>query len=310
MRLVSFTDSTEDPPVTDRSECELPGTAKVARTGVVEGEEVVDLTDPLIGLPGDMRELLAQGASALTRAEAAAKSGARRSPLASVRLLAPVAEPAKVLAIGMNYRAHVAELGREPPEFQVWFNKQRTCVVGPGDGIEMPRVSEMLDYEGELAFVIGTRCRYVDRDSAPEVVAGFSIMNDVSVRDWQWRSPTWTMGKSFDTHGPLGPWLVTPDELGDPHDLRLRTWVNDELRQDGATADMIFSCWEMVEHLSEAFTLEPGDVISTGTPSGVGASFDPPKWMRIGDKVRVEIEGLGVLENTVVAHSDPQTSVV
>ena len=132
------------------------------------------------------------------------------------------------------------------------------------------------------------------------MVAGFSIMNDVSVRDWQWRSPTWTMGKSFDSHGPLGPWLVTPDEIPDPQDLRLRTWVNDELRQDASTDDMIFSCAQMVEELSTVFTLEPGDVVSTGTPAGVGASFDPPKWLVAGDSVRIEIEGIGILENPVI----------
>lgn len=290
MRLVSFT--VGDP---------TTATPDAVRTGVLAGDEVVDLTDPAVGLPADMCELLEAGESALERAVASLGTSARRHPLASIRLLAPVPRPAKVLGIGLNYRDHVAELGREIPEHQVWFNKQRTCVIGPGEGIEAPRVSELLDYEGELAFVIGRRCRHVERSDAPGVVAGFTIMNDVSVRDWQWRAPTWTMGKSFDTHGPLGPWLVTPDELADPHRLRVRTWVGDELRQDGSTEDMIFSCWEMVEELSTAFTLEPGDVISTGTPAGVGASFDPPKWLRAGDVVRIDIEGIGTLENPVVA---------
>jgi 2-keto-4-pentenoate hydratase/2-oxohepta-3-ene-1,7-dioic acid hydratase in catechol pathway len=130
-------------------------------------------------------------------------------------------------------------------------------------------------------------------------------MNDVSVRDWQWRTPTWTLGKSFDTHGPLGPWLVTADEVADPHRLRIRTWVNDELRQDASTDDMIFSCWAMVEELSTVFTLEPGDVISTGTPAGVGAGFDPPKWLVAGDRVRIEIDGVGRLENPVIDEGIP-----
>lgn len=290
MRLVSFRSSEPGPAAHDQP-----------RAGLLEGEEVVDLTDPQVGLPADMCDLLALGPEALERTRTAPRTRARRVPLQSVKLLAPVPRPAKVLAIGLNYRRHVAEMGAEIPRHQVWFNKQRTCVVGPGHTIELPRVSELLDYEGELAFVIGRRCRHVKKADAPSVVAGFTIMNDVSVRDWQWRSPTWTMGKSFDTHGPLGPWLVTSDELGDPHRLGIRTWVGDELRQDGSTDDMIFTCWEMVEHLSTAFTLEPGDVISTGTPSGVGAGLDPPRWLRAGDVVRIEIESIGVLENQVVA---------
>lgn len=273
------------------------------RTGVLVGDEVVDLTDPEVGLSGDMVELLAEGEGALARAEAAPRGAARRLALDEVRLLAPVPRPPAVLAIGMNYAAHVAEFGREPPEHQVWFNKQRTCVVGPGAAIEIPAVSEQVDYEGELAFVIARRCRHVAAADAQSVIAGFTIMNDVSVRDWQWRSPTWTMGKSFDTHGPLGPWLVTGDEVGDPGRLRLRTWVDDELRQDGSTEDLLFDCAAMVELLSTACTLEPGTVVSTGTPPGVGASFDPPRWLVPGNVVRIEIEGVGVLANPVVAES-------
>ena len=148
-------------------------------------------------------------------------------------------------------------------------------MVGPGDDVHMPRVSNLLDYEGELAIVIGERCRHVPEDRAHEVIAGYTIANDVSVRDWQLRTPTMTMGKSFDTHGPLGPWIVTADELGDPHALAIKTWVNDELRQDGNTREMIYDCYQQVAHLSEAFTLEPGDVIATGTPAGIGAVRQP-----------------------------------
>ena len=184
----------------------------------------------------------------------------------------------------------------------MFFNKQVTCVVGPDDDVHMPRVSSLLDYEGELAIVIGTRCRHVPEDRAHEVIAGYTIANDVSVRDWQLRTPTMTMGKSFDTHGPLGPWVVTPDELGDPHDLGIRTYVNDELRQDGNTGEMIYDCFQQVAHLSEAFTLEPGDVIATGTPAGIGAVRQPfPEGLlKVGDVVRVEIDGIGELVNTVV----------
>jgi len=227
-------------------------------------------------------------------------------PLDDVRLLAP-AQPRKYLAIGLNYADHIAESGMQAPEFPIFFNKQVTCVVGPGADVHMPRVSSLLDYEGELAIVIGRRCRHVPAEHAPEVIAGYTIANDVSVRDWQLRTPTMTMGKSFDTHGPMGPWLVTADDLpgGDPHGLRLRTWVNGELRQDAPTSDMLFDCWDMVEHLTTAFTLEPGDVVSTGTPSGVGAGRQPPQWLVAGDTVRIEIEGIGVLENPVIAEPEP-----
>jgi 2-keto-4-pentenoate hydratase/2-oxohepta-3-ene-1,7-dioic acid hydratase in catechol pathway len=275
------------------------------RPGLVSGDEVVDLTDPAVGLPADMIAILELGDAALYTARKAAGGRARRLALSEVEFLAPVQGPPTVLAIGMNYGSHIAELGRATPEFQVWFNKQRTCVIGPGDGIVVPAVSDQVDYEGELAMVIGRRCRHVPAARAMDVVAGFTILNDVSVRDWQWRTPTFTMGKSFDTHGPVGPWMVTPDELGDPQGLSLRTWVNDQLRQDGSTADMLFDCAQQIEHLTTAFTLEPGDIISTGTPSGVGASFDPPKWLRPGDVVRIEIEGIGTLENPVIASPPP-----
>jgi 2-keto-4-pentenoate hydratase/2-oxohepta-3-ene-1,7-dioic acid hydratase in catechol pathway len=228
-----------------------------------------------------------------------------RHDVEEVRLLAPV-RPRKYLAIGLNYADHIAESGMEAPEFPVFFNKQVTCVVGPGDDVHMPRVSNLLDYEGELAIVIGKRCRHVPADRASEVIAGYTIANDLSVRDWQLRTPTMTMGKSFDTHGPLGPWVVTADELGDPHDLRIKTYVNDELRQDGGTSEMVFDCFEQVAHLSQAFTLEPGDVIATGTPAGIGAVRQPfPEGLlKVGDTVRIEIDGIGSLENTVVAEPD------
>ncbi len=226
---------------------------------------------------------------------------ARRHPLEHVQLLAPV-RPRKFLAIGLNYADHIAESGLAAPEHPVFFNKQVTCVVGPDEDVHMPRVSTLLDYEGELAIVIGKRCRHVPEAQAHEVIAGYTITNDVSVRDWQLRTPTMTLGKSFDTHGPLGPWLVSADELGDPHDLPIRTFVNDELRQDGNTHEMIFNCFQQVAHLSKAFTLEPGDVIATGTPAGIGAVRQPfpAGLLKVGDVVRIEIDGIGVLRNTVV----------
>lgn len=269
--------------------------------GVVEGDAVLDISaaDP---------EISSEPALALLAGRAHLQGLARIAPrrqLGEVRLLAP-ARPRKFLGIGLNYADHIAESGMEAPAFPVFFNKQVTCVVGTGEGVHMPRVSNLLDYEGELAIVIGTRCRHVPPERAAEVIAGYTIANDVSVRDWQIRTPTMTIGKSFDTHGPLGPWLVTPDELGDPHNLRIRTYVNDELRQDGNTAEMIYDCFTQVAHLSEAFTLEPGDVIATGTPAGIGAVRQPfpDGLLKVGDVVRIEIEGIGELRNTVIEEPD------
>jgi 2-keto-4-pentenoate hydratase/2-oxohepta-3-ene-1,7-dioic acid hydratase in catechol pathway len=275
------------------------------RVGVVTESGIVDLSAAAPDLPGEMTALLAAGEQAL---QAAAKAAAHaRSWLApaAVRLAAPIPRPPKFLAIGLNYADHVAEAGLERPALPTVFNKQSTCVTGPRDPVQMPRVSSALDYEGELGFAIGRRCRHVPRARAHEVIAGYLVVNDVTVRDWQFRTPTWTMGKSFDTHGPLGPWLTTPDEVGDPHGLRLRTWVNGELRQDSNTKQLIFDCFALVEHLSTAFTLEPGDVVTTGTPSGVGIAMKPPKLLRVGDVVRVEIDGLGALENPVVPEPAP-----
>jgi 2-keto-4-pentenoate hydratase/2-oxohepta-3-ene-1,7-dioic acid hydratase in catechol pathway len=273
------------------------------------GDEVVDLADPTsdLALSSTMRELVAVGPDGLERARLAATRRAPRHPLEVVRRHAPVPDPPAILAIGMNYRAHVAELGREPPEFQYWFNKQRTAITGPGDPIVLPAVSESVDYEGELAMVIGRRCQNVPAARALEVVAGFTIINDVSARDWQWRTPTFTVGKSFDTHAPCGPELVTGDELGDPGALAIRTWVNDELRQDSTTADMIFDCRDMIAYLSTAFPLESGTVIATGTPAGVGAGFDPPRFLADGDTVRIAVEGIGELANPVVDGGEPLT---
>jgi 2-keto-4-pentenoate hydratase/2-oxohepta-3-ene-1,7-dioic acid hydratase in catechol pathway len=272
------------------------------RLGLVEGEEVVDLSaaDPALS-PEPARALDEAGAERL--AELA--TDAERRPLADVRLLSP-ATPRKYLAIALNYADHIAESGMEAPQVPMFFNKQVSCVVGPGADVHRPRVSDKLDYEGELAVVIGRRCRHVSVEDAAEAIAGYTIANDVSVRDWQMRAMTMTIGKSFDTHGPLGPWLVTGDELGDPQSLGIRTFVNDEQRQDGNTEDMVFDCFQQVSHLSEAFTLEPGDVIATGTPAGVGSAFQPfPEgFLKAGDTVRIEIDGIGELRNEVIEEPD------
>ena len=278
------------------------------RIGVVQGEEIVDLAGAAPELPMETIALLAAGSGALAAAERAAARPGPRIPLAEVHLEAPLRRPAKLLAVGLNYAEHAAEMGRERPGVPIVFNKQTSCIVGPWDPVHLPRVSRALDYEGELAFVIGRRCRHVPRDRAAEVIAGYTVMNDVSVRDWQGRSPTMTMGKSFDTHGPMGPWLVIGDEVADPHGLGLRTWVNGELRQDSNTKDLIFDCFALVEHLSTAFTLEPGDVVSTGTPAGVAVGRKPPPWLVAGDVVRIEIEGIGQIENPVI--DEPDTALL
>ena len=258
-----------------------PGASKIAVLGGI---------DPI--------GLLAAGPDAI---RAAVDAATHRLPLDELALLAPIPRPPKFLAIGLNYADHSAEAGLPAPDFPVFFNKQTTCVIGPGEGIHVPRASSLVDYECELAVVIGRRCRHVPADRALEVVAGYTVVNDVTVRDWQLRAPTMTIGKSFDTHGPMGPWVVTADEIPDPQDLGLRTWVNGELLQDASTAEMIFTCAQQIETLSTSFTLEPGDVIATGTPAGVGMLRQPARWLVPGDTVAVEVDGIGRLENPVVA---------
>jgi 2-keto-4-pentenoate hydratase/2-oxohepta-3-ene-1,7-dioic acid hydratase in catechol pathway len=214
--------------------------------------------------------------------------------------------PSKFFAIGLNFADHSVETGLARPDFATVIPKATTSVSGPFDPIIRPVASEQLDYEGELGIVIGTRCRQVSREQAPSVIAGYLIVNDVSVRDWQMRTTQWSMGKSFDTHGPIGPWITTPEEIGDPHSLELRTFVNGELRQQASTADLIFDCFDIVEQLSATCTLEPGDVIATGTPAGVALGDNNDYgWLQPGDIVRVEIDGLGAIENQVVPEDRP-----
>lgn len=271
------------------------------RIGAVVGESVVDFAAALPHLPQTMVTFLRAGQAAMDEAKTAVAAGWHRLALSKVRLEAPVPRPGKVLAIGLNYADHVREGGRAMPEHQIWFSKQATCIVGPGDAIKIPKVSDKIDYEAELCVVIGRRCRHVPRARAHEVIAGYMCGNDVSVRDWQQRSPTMMMGKGFDTHGPTGPWIVTPDEAGDVSRLRVRCLVNGQVLQHASTAEMIFDIPAQIEHLTAAFTLEPGDVIFTGTPAGVGIYRKPPVLLKAGDRVRVEIEGVGALENSCEA---------
>lgn len=273
------------------------------RVGAVLGDEVIDSLGNS-NIPATMLEFLAAGESALTAMSEQINSGKNRLALTEVKLLAPVPKPGKYLGMGLNYPEHINETSAEKPEYPLFFNKQTTCVIADGEAIHIPKVSDKVDYEGELAFVIGKRCRHVSVEKAAQVIAGFTIANDVSVRDWQVRSPTWTLGKSFDTHGPLGPWLVTADEIANPHHLNIKTWVDDELRQNANTEQMIFSCYEMVAYLSTVMTLEPGDVITTGTPSGVGVKMKPRGYLKAGQTVKIEIEGIGVLSNPVINEPD------
>jgi 2-keto-4-pentenoate hydratase/2-oxohepta-3-ene-1,7-dioic acid hydratase in catechol pathway len=263
--------------------------------GVVLDDEIVDLAETSPGFPADMLAFLELGQEALAAARRAAHRSTVRIPLADVTIGAPIRRPPKILAVGLNYRDHIRETGAARPQVPVIFNKQSTAVVGPNEPILIPPESSAIDYEGELAMVIGERAR--------EVVAGLTVCNDVSVRDWQKRTPTMTMGKSWDSHCPLGPYLVTLDEIPDPHALTLVTRVNGEVRQHASTAEMIFDCWDLVAHLSTAFTLEPGDVISTGTPAGVGMAMSPQQWLRAGDAVSIAIDRIGELSNPVVAEA-------
>jgi len=281
--------------------------ANRTRIGAVVEEGVVDGLDDA-AIPDTMLAFLNAGAPALNAMQKLLDRVATRIPLSQVKLLAPIPRPGKFLGIGLNYADHIAETGRERPEYPTVFTKQSTCVIGQGDAIHLPKVSDKLDYEGELAFVVGTRCRHVAVTEAPAMIAGYTIVNDVTVRDWQNRSPTWTLGKSFDTHGPMGPWLVTADEISDPHNLTLKTWSDDELRQNANTCQMLFNCYELLSYLSQVMTLEPGDVISTGTPSGVGVKMQPRGYLQAGQTAKISIEGLGVLSNPVI--NEPKGHIV
>lgn len=271
--------------------------------GLVREPDIVDLAGP--GEAGlAMEALLADWPHSFLGLNEHWSSD-RAVPLADVHLHAPVAKPSKFLAIAANYQSHIDEVKAAnpayvPPTSQRWFTKLPSCINGPFDAILQPPESDQLDWEVELAIIIGKRCRRVTAANAAGVIAGFTICNDVSARDWQKRSPTIMLGKSFDTHGPLGPWLVTPDEIDDPHALALRCWVNGVLVQSGSTAEMIDDCFAQIEYLSTVCTLEPGDVIATGTPFGTGGSRQPPHYLKPGDIVRCEVERIGAIEAEVL----------
>ncbi len=240
------------------------------------------------------------GVISALRGPASGRVIVEKVPLEGIEFLAPVPQPPRIFGIGLNYADHAAETGREPPAFQTWFMKQITAVNAPYGFVEKPSVSDMLDFEVELVVIIAAKARHVPVERAHEVIAGYCVGCDYSVRDWQKATPTMIMGKGFDTHAPFGPVLVTADEIADLDQLRLRCYVNGQLMQDGCVADLIFKVPQMIAHLSTAFTLLPGDVIFTGTPAGVGIARNPPVYLFAGDSVRCEIDGLGMIENKIV----------
>lgn len=271
------------------------------RLGVVQGDGVIDLAS--LGVThGDILKLISDGRQGLERIARQLDKAAAQFPLEAIRLLAPIPRPGKYLAIGMNYRKHAEEaerLGIARPKQQLWFNKQTSCIAGPYDDIEIG-VTEKLDYEVELGVVIGKPAKGVSEAQAREHIFGYVVANDVSARDWQMHSPTFTVGKSFDTHGPIGPWIVTADEIEDPHSLDVRCLVNGSVRQSSNTSELIYNIYQQIAYLSTAFTLESGDLLATGTPEGVGIGRQPPVFLQPGDVVRCEVAQIGAIENHVV----------
>ncbi|MGD0052382.1 MAG: fumarylacetoacetate hydrolase family protein [Vulcanimicrobiaceae bacterium] len=273
------------------------------RIGAWTDRGIVDLLAVDPELPDSLAGLLAGGPPALERAaRAAATAGpAYRTARDEVTLLPPIPAPGKIICIGLNYRDHAAEVKLELPTSVAVFAKWPNVLIADGAPIVIPAASSKVDYEAELAFVIGTRAHHVAEADAFSVIGGYTCFNDVSVRDYQARTSQWTMGKVWDTHGPCGPVLVTRDELPDPGNLRIRCSIDGETLQDSSTSQMVFSVPRLVAELSAVMTLEPGDIVSTGTPAGVGVSRNPRRWIRPGERVRVEIEGIGALENPAVA---------
>ncbi len=267
----------------------------LTRTGIVVGETIIDS-----GIDGTMIDLIRQWDEVRPALEARAAAGGG-VPLSDVTLEAPVQRPGKIFAIGLNYADHIAESKMATPERQVWFTKAQTSVNAPFADIEIATGTMTNDYEVELVAIIGKGGKHIDAADAPAAIFGYCVGNDVTERMWQHASPQWSLGKSFDTHAPMGPWIVTADELGDPHALGLRCFVNGERRQDSNTRHLVFDIWQQVEHLSTGMTLEPGDCLFTGTPGGVGAAMDPRQFLQPGDVVRCEIDGLGHIEGTMVA---------
>ena len=271
-----------------------------ARLGVLTGEEIADLSQ-VAGAPASLLDLLQAGGDAVAAIKPLAEK-APRLPLSGVTLLPVIPRPGKIICLGLNYAEHAAEGGREKPDYPNFFMRSATTLIGQGAGIPRPRVSEQLDFEAELAAVIGRRVpRHVAKAEALSYVAGYACFNDVSVRDYQRRTPQWTIGKNFDGTGPFGPAFVTADELPPgATGLRIESRLNGKVMQSANTRDMIFPVDETIMLLAQCMTLEPGDVLVMGTPAGVGFARTPPLWMKAGDMIEIEIEGVGLLSNPVV----------
>jgi 2-keto-4-pentenoate hydratase/2-oxohepta-3-ene-1,7-dioic acid hydratase in catechol pathway len=276
--------------------------------GIVTGERVVGLS----GAGYDnVLSLIAGWETAKADVEAFLKEPPKEAAaeLSSVTLLAPIPRPPKLICIGLNYRDHAIESKMEIPTVPTVFNKFPNVVIGPAEPIVLPANSAKPDYEAEFAFVIGRGGRHIHADRWQEHVFGYTIVNDVSARDWQLeRGTQWLMGKTFDTFAPMGPWIVTADEIADPHALDVRMTIGGEVLQNSNTRELIFGIPQLIEYLSAAVTLEPGDVISTGTPAGVGFGFKPPRWLRPGDECVVSVSGIGELRNPVVAEAAMQSA--
>ena len=286
----------------------------IQKIGAVVDDQIIDFS--ISHLPKSMIEFIELGDDGINQADALIAKNDSKISINEVKLMAPIPKPNKILGVGLNYKAHKEEaakaaadlLGKPQEKYPTIFNKQNSSVVGPYDDMHKPDASDFFDYEGELGFVIGKQCRHVPYDKASSVIYGYTVVNDATIRDWQMRGPpmTMTMGKSWDTHCPFGPYLVTSDEVGNPHQLKLETHVNGELRQSASTDGLIHDCFTVVEYLSTAFTLEPGDLIATGTPEGVAATSR--NWLKVNDVVKVTIEKLGFIENKVIAEPDSTAS--
>lgn len=250
-------------------------------------------------------QFIEAGPEALAKAAAFAEKSpaSARHKLHAVRLRAPIPRPRKLICVGLNYLDHAKETGAQIPTVPTIFNKFATAVIGPGDNIVLPRVSKAPDYEAEFAFVIGRGGRHIGSDDWHDHVFGYTIVNDVSARDYQRATSQWLMGKTFDTFAPMGPWIVSADEIADPHNLDVQMEINGEILQDSNTRELIFKVPDLIAFLSSVFTLEPGDIVSTGTPAGVGFARKPPRYLRPGDDLIVRIPPIGELRNPVVAET-------
>jgi 2-keto-4-pentenoate hydratase/2-oxohepta-3-ene-1,7-dioic acid hydratase in catechol pathway len=272
-------------------------TADGPKIGIVNGAQI-----SLCDYPGTMIDLIADWVRQQPLIAERARQ-AKPIPIVNENLLAPVLRPGKIFAIGLNYADHIAESKMEVPAHQVWFTKAQTSITGPYAPVQIPKISPFVDYEVELVAVIGKGGRHISKAQAADHIFGYCVGNDVTERMWQHRTAQWSLGKSFDTHAPIGPWITTRDEIADPHALDITCAVNGEMRQQSNTRHLVFDIFDQIEHLSQAMTLEPGDLIFTGTPGGIGAAMDPRRFLKAGDQVACTIATLGHILNPFVAEA-------